>query len=82
MNEKGYTPYCGSECCRKGMPRTQFSKIKKQFFCACGWTSQFPNSFIDRYISKWNIQLSYKGFQEITANELEFKRPSGYHYLI
>ena len=26
---------------------------KKQFTCKCGWVSQFPNDFIDRYVKKW-----------------------------
>lgn len=56
MNEKGYTPYCGSHvpiCCSN--PRTFFQH--DQFHCPeCGWTSQFPSYFIERYKQKWNFK--------------------------
>lgn len=58
MTEKNYTPYCGNDKssfqfggCRN--PRTLFNGV--QFQCpSCGWRSQFPDEFIDRYKKKWN----------------------------
>lgn len=56
MNEHGYTPYCGEAWSRRcSMPRTKF--INDQFQCPhCGWRSEFPIEFIDRYKRKWNIK--------------------------
>lgn len=62
MNEPGYTGYCGnlwSEQKRKGcdMPRTKWVPELSQFRCPkCGWFSQYPKDFIDRYIQKWNLK--------------------------
>lgn len=59
MNEPGYSPYCGDQQCR---PRTQHSPDRwprtkfdgEQFVCPkCGWRSEFPADFIDRYKTKW-----------------------------
>ena len=59
MTEKDYRPYCGnpnsrnkwSGCCN---PRTTWNG--NQFECPnCGWLSQFPSEFIDRYKAKWQI---------------------------
>lgn len=51
MNEKNYTPYCGSVGCRV-CPRTHFDG--EQFFCKqCGWRSSFPADFIAEYKAKW-----------------------------
>ncbi len=47
----GYAPYCGNIDCRYRMPRTHF--INGQFECACGWRSEFPDSFIQAYREKW-----------------------------
>jgi hypothetical protein len=44
---KGYTPYCGSDCCRKGWPRTSFDG--SQFCCKCGWRSQIDKETIEKY---------------------------------
>lgn len=54
MNREGYTPYCGSERCEYHYPRTEFKG--SQFTCACGWVSGFPDDFISRYKTKWNLQ--------------------------
>jgi hypothetical protein len=47
MTRRGYMPYCG-ECLR----RTQFDG--RQFYCGCGWRSEFPDSFITEYINHWS----------------------------
>ena len=49
LTRPGYTPYCGSEQCRYGMPRTKFDG--SQFKCYCGWTSGFEAEFIEQYKS-------------------------------
>jgi predicted RNA-binding Zn-ribbon protein involved in translation (DUF1610 family) len=57
MNVEGYSPYCGNNVsifeeggCRN--PRTIFNG--KQFVCPfCGWISNFPDDFIDRYKKRW-----------------------------
>lgn len=53
MTEKGYTGYCGDFDCKKGMPRTRWNAKLGQFVCSCGWVSQYPNDFINRYKEKW-----------------------------
>lgn len=54
MNEEGYTPYCGYIMSMCSNPRTKWNG--EQFTCPkCGWTSQFPKDFIDRYKAKWNL---------------------------
>ncbi len=59
MNQQGYSPYCGNDISRgeKGgcdNPRTKWNG--KQFTCPhCGFTTSFPNDFIDRYKEKWNL---------------------------
>ena len=53
MNEKGYTPYCGDDNCRKGMPRAKWDKEKEQFVCSCGWVSKIAPDFIKRYKERW-----------------------------
>ena len=51
MNERGYTPYCGSaERCSYGMPRTRFDG--SQFACRCGWRSGFEPEFIAEYVKR------------------------------
>lgn len=51
MTRPGYSPYCGSEHCSHGMPRTHY--IDKQFQCGCGWRSGFDIEFIRQYEAKW-----------------------------
>jgi hypothetical protein len=54
MTREGYSPYCGNmfDGC-KHAPRTSFNG--KQFECPdCGWVSEFPQDFIDKYKLKWN----------------------------
>lgn len=60
MNEPGYTGYCGNSYIEQnkkgcGMPRTKWVPELNQFKCpGCGWVSQYPKEFIDRYKAKWN----------------------------
>ena len=62
MTREGYSPYCGSNISRSEIggcdnPRTNFDG--EQFVCPkCGWKSEFPKDFIDRYKEKWNLQKS------------------------
>lgn len=50
MTRNGYTPYCGAMC--STMPRTMFDG--EQFVCpCCGWRSEFPKEFINKYKAKW-----------------------------
>lgn len=51
MTRPGYMPYCGAEKCSRGMPRMTFDG--KQFFCICGWRSEFPEEFIQGYLRHW-----------------------------
>lgn len=51
MNEKHYTPYCGSDNCTYGEPRTRW--MQGQFMCPCGWRSEFDSDFIKEYRKKW-----------------------------
>jgi hypothetical protein len=59
MNQNGYSPYCGNPISRLAQggcsnPRTVFNG--EQFFCPeCGWQSEFPADFIQRYKLKWKI---------------------------
>ncbi len=59
INEEGYTPYCGNNFPRDNSngcnnPRTVFNG--DQFACPnCNWVSQFPEEFIDRYKTKWDL---------------------------
>ena len=60
MTEQGYRPYCGNNVSRNMIdgcdnPRTRFNG--EQFVCIkCGWTSNFPSDFMQRYKQKWNIK--------------------------
>lgn len=54
MSDEYYTPYCGSFTCNLRSPRTNWSGKQKQFTCKCGWSSNFPQNFIKRYISKYD----------------------------
>lgn len=60
MNEEGYSGYCGNNISRYKVggcsnPRTKWNPLLNQFVCSeCGWTSQYPNDFINRYKEKWN----------------------------
>lgn len=54
MTREGYSPYCGNDRCRV-MPRTNWDSKRNQFVCPnCGWVSQFPDDFIQRYRAKWH----------------------------
>jgi len=47
LTRPGYSPYCGSDGCRKGHPRTEWDG--NQFRCRCGWRSSFDAEFIECY---------------------------------
>lgn len=61
MTEPGYTGYCGNVVARHRIggcsnPRTVWSRSLEQFVCPeCGWTSQYPADFIERYKQRWNL---------------------------
>jgi hypothetical protein len=60
MGDKNYRPYCGNTIsvfepgsCHN--PRTVWNG--KQLACPmCGWESQFPDEFLDRYKQKWLLE--------------------------
>jgi len=55
MTRIGYTPYCGKEGkCFYQWPRMEFDG--KQFFCRCGYRTQFPEEFIQKYKEKWGFK--------------------------
>jgi len=54
LTRQHYSPYCGNPNCRT-IPRTTFDG--QQFNCSrCGWRSEFPQDFIDKYKAKWNMK--------------------------
>jgi hypothetical protein len=63
MIQEGYTGYCGDDICKERRlsspnrwPRTKWIPELNQFKCPkCGWISQFPDDFINRYKAKWNL---------------------------
>lgn len=57
MNQKGYAPYCGGGIDRCiDMPRSKWDVKLNQFKCPkCGWVSEFPDDFIQRYKTKWGL---------------------------
>ncbi len=56
MTEINYSPYCGGFARIKcSNPRTKFNG--EQFICPeCGWRSEFPKDFIEKYKNKWNFK--------------------------
>ena len=54
MTREGYKPYCGKNHCSQNMPRAKYDSRLEQFTCGCGWVSEFPKDFIDRYKQKWS----------------------------
>jgi hypothetical protein len=60
MSQVEYLPYCGANFCSYHWPRVKWDNEKNQFTCACGWVSQFPDDFIQRYKSKWGITPTNK----------------------
>ena len=65
MTREGYSPYCGNNNYGYGkgqchMPRTFFNG--DQFECpVCGFVSQFEESFIQEYKTKWGITGPHPG---------------------
>ena len=59
LTRPGYSPYCGEGRCPHGWPRTTFNG--KQFVCKCGWTSGFPDDFIEEYLSARESMKDLKG---------------------
>lgn len=61
MTQEGYTGYCGNDLPRNAIggchnPRTKWVPNLNQFVCPhCGWVSQYPAEFIERYKKKWNL---------------------------
>lgn len=61
MERAGYSPYCGDKLCKprtmnspERWPRTKFDG--EQFVCSkCGWRSNFPVDFIERYKKRWGL---------------------------
>jgi hypothetical protein len=59
MNQLGYSGYCGNGLPRRepggcSWPRTRWNG--RQFVCPeCGWTSWYPDDFINRYKAKWGL---------------------------
>jgi hypothetical protein len=55
LNIKHYSPYCGKEGpCPLHWPRTVFKD--GQFYCECGWKSEFPDDFIKLYREQWGYR--------------------------
>jgi len=63
MEDKYYAPYCGSvfpshpnyKTCSS--PRTRWNEEHSQVKCPeCGWVSEFPEDFIDRYKAKHDLK--------------------------
>lgn len=58
MTVEGYSGYCPNPIARNKIngcnnPRTVFDG--EQFTCPiCGWRSQYPKEFIERYKQRWN----------------------------
>lgn len=80
LTRPGYSPYCGSEKCILGMPRTMFDG--KQFWCDCGWRSAFDAEFIAKYKARWASDIQQKsasGFQapQNNAEMLPKREPAG-----
>lgn len=55
MENKDYSPYCGNCFCPYMAPRTKQNKETFQFHCKCGFVTEFPQDFIDRYKAKHNL---------------------------
>ena len=80
LNEKGYTPYCGSMLPRPPLgngcnnPRTYFNGT--QFVCPkCGWTSSYPIEFIEQYKKKWGLDCKYETEYTITKDVQHCRKP-------
>lgn len=51
MERPGYTPYCGADRCAHRWPRLRWNGA--QFACGCGYITNFPAAFIERYKNRW-----------------------------
>jgi hypothetical protein len=57
MDRENYSPYC-MDC--STMARTFWNG--SQFECSCcGWVSEFPSDFIERFKVKWPDRQSFEG---------------------
>lgn len=60
MTVENYTGYCGNDLPARNPkgcnnPRTKWNSNLGQFVCPqCGWISNYPEDFIQRYKAKWN----------------------------
>lgn len=54
MTVENYHPHCPSRKCTLSLNRASWNPNIKQFECQCGWISNFPDDFINRYMKKWN----------------------------
>jgi len=53
INQQYYFPYCGRNTkCFYGWPRMKFDG--SQFYCQCGYRTNFELEFIKQYKEKWN----------------------------
>lgn len=51
MKRPGYAPYCMAKCCAHDWSRMKWDG--NQFTHHCGARTEFPESFIDGYKSRW-----------------------------
>jgi len=62
INDPSYTPYCGNDLPARNIggcnnPRTDWVHSIGQFKCyRCGYTTEFPTDFINRYKQSHNIK--------------------------
>jgi hypothetical protein len=52
MKRPGYSPYCGNGKCSRMMPRMDWNG--SQFYCGCGYETNFPDDFISQYKERWH----------------------------
>ena len=60
MTVEGYKPYCGNNVSRFAIGGCSNPRVKwtgEQFKCPeCGWLSEYPADFIERYKKRWNLE--------------------------
>lgn len=52
MKRPGYRPYCGGRYKICGLPRLVWDG--EQFFCSCGYRTEFPDAFMAAYRARWH----------------------------